>query len=271
VFPLGLKVLLGEAENSPVRKTSQHPESQASIADWLDFNGLTRETTLRLLALIEPADFVTDDEPKLQLHLDLTADEAWTLCADSMRVAFPNLKPEIEKIEAKTPKCLQPKGIKHPEPFTYDLGFPNLPFVSQHYSGRAKDLLMMAHEFGHAVQIVASWMSGEGQMPPVVRECCAFIAEQALLDVGPGNSDALLAGHRADSAVYFGKNRRALYQALEDASTPYQYEWNYLLARMMAAHLWEKKGREGMTELFRAGRDGGAVFANVIYQELEAA
>lgn len=271
MLPLGLKVLLGEAKNPPVSKVSQS-KRRATIADWLEFNGLSREAVLRQLALIEPLYGYALDISEAQSYLGLSADKAWALCAEAMRAAFPGLKPEIDQIEAGAPKCLKRKSIKHPEPFTYDLGFQKLPFVSLHYRGLAKDLLMMAHEFGHAVQIVASWQCGEGQMPPIARECCAFIAELALLGAWTKNPGVLLAGYRADSAVYFGANRGALLDALENISPPYRYEWNYPLARIMAAHLWEDKDREGMSELFRAGRNGGAVFTQKMASaELEAA
>ncbi len=269
MFPLGLKVLLGEVENPPVSEASR-PKHQATIADWLEFNGLTREAVLRQLALIEPLDGDAFDRSEVQPHLGLTADEAWALCAAVMRAAFPGLKPEIDKIETWAPKCLQPKSTKHSKPFTYDLGFQKLPFVSLHYQDRPADLLAMAHEFGHAVQIVASWQSGEGQMPPVARECCAFMAELALLNAQKGKAEVLLVCHQADDIAYFGENKAALEDAFFEDYSPYRYDWNYPLARQLAARLMKARGTDQAVAIFRAGQGGGQLIANVEAEGLAA-
>lgn len=261
MFPLGLKVLLGEAENPPVSKMSQ-PKRQVTIADWLKFNGLTRKAVLRQLALIKWVD--APDSSELQFHLGLTTDEAWALCAAAMRAAFPSLKSEIDKIEVEAPKCLQPKSTKHPKPFTYDLGFQTLPFVCLHYHDRPADLLVMTHEFGHALQIVASWQSGERQMPPVARECCAFIAELALLNAQKEKGEALLVCHQADSAGYFGENKAALESALFDDRSPYRYDWNYPLARQLAARLISAGGSNQAAAIFRAGQGGGHLLSKLM-------
>lgn len=263
MFPLGLRVLLGEAEYPPVSKMSQ-PKGQATISDWLEFNGLTREAVLRQLALIEPLDGDAFDKSEVQSHLGLMADEAWALCAAAMREAFPSLSSAIDQIEANAPKCLQPKNTKHPKPFTYDFGFQSLPFVSLHYLGRPADLLSMAHEFGHAVQIVASWPSRVGQMPPVARECCAFIAELVLLNAQKGKAEVLLVCHQADDVAYFGENKAALEDAFFDDHSPYRYDWNYPLARQLAARLMKARGTDLAVAIFRAGQGGGQLLAQLI-------
>lgn len=263
MLPLGLRVLLGEAENPPVSMMSQ-PNCRATISDWLDFNGLTREAVLRQLALIEPQDGAAFDRSEAQTQLGLTADEAWALCAASMRKTFPVMKQEIDHVETNVLKCLQPKSVKHPKPFTYDLGFQKLPFVSLHYQDRPADLLKMAHEFGHAMQIVASWQSGEKQMPPVARECCAFNAELALLNAQNEKVKALLACHQADSAVYFGEDKAALESALLVDRSPYRYCWNYPLARQFTARLINSRKTDHAVAIFRAGQGGGQLLAQLI-------
>ena len=264
MLPLGLKVLLGKAENPPVSKMSR-PKSQPTISDWLKFNGLTREAVLRQLALVERVD--APDNSELQIHLGLTADEAWALCAAAMRAVFPGLKPEIDQIEAGAPKCLQPKSIKHPEPFTYDLGFQKLPFVSLHYLDRPDDLLAMAHEFGHAVQIAASWQSGDEQMPPVARETCAFLGELAVILYSQNRFSCLPFAHRKADVNYFGDKTQELKTAIQGSLTPYRYGWNYPIARIVVRRIRLAPGQAAF--LFKAGRNGGQVLAELISGSLE--
>ena len=234
---------------------------QATISDWLKFNGLTRKAALRQLALIEPIDGSAFDKAEVQPRLGMRAKEAWTLCAEAMREVFPVLKPEIDQIEANAPKCLQPKNIKHPKPFTYDLGFQNLPFVSLHYQDRPADLLAVAHEFGHAVQIVASWRSREVQMPPVARECCAFMAELSLLTIQIERAEDLSVCHQMDDVLYLEESKTVLKSALLDDQSPYRYDWNYPLARQLAGQLMKAGETDQAAAIFRSGQDGGFLLA----------
>lgn len=266
MFPLGLKILLGEVERPPVSRVSKS-KRRATITEWLEFNKLTREAILRQLALIEPLDVDALDRSEFQLHLGLSVDEAWALCAESMRVAFPGLKAEIDKIEVEAPKCLPPKRTKHPKPFTYDLGFQRLPFVSLHYQDRPADLLAMAHEFGHALQIVASWKSGEGQMPPVARETCAFLGELAVIHHSQVRFPLLSFSHRKADTNYFDNKTQELKIAIQDGRAPYSYGWNYPIARLAARCVFCTPHQA--TRLFKSGKSGGQVFIELIGQSLE--
>lgn len=266
MLPLGLKILLGKVENPPVSRVSKS-KRQATIADWLEFNDLTCEIVLRQLALLEPLDGYAFDRSEVQPHLELTTDEAWALCAESMRVAFPDLKSGIDQIEVEAPKCLQPKSTKHPKPFTYDLGFLNLPFVSLHYKDRPADLLAMAHEFGHALQIVAAWESGEGQMPPVARETCAFLGEWAVIHHSQVQFPLLTSTHHRDDINYLGNKAQELKTAIQDGRAPYSYGWNYPIARLTARCVFCAPHQA--IRLFKSGKNGGQVFIELIGQSLE--
>jgi hypothetical protein len=251
VLALGLKILLGKAEKTP---QIQHPlaASRQKISDWLKFNGLSHETVLMQLSGIGPSKESGKHQGlRSQSCLGLAPEDAWALCAHSMRRACPVLAPVIDIIEADTPKCLRPKKKKHPQPFTYDLGFETLPFVSVHYQDRAADLLAMAHEFGHAVQIVSSWVNGEGQMPPIARECCAFIAEQAMVQFCEAQFEGLKSAYYADDKIYLGSNKASLEDALRNDAQPYQYIWNYPLARILAAQLFQTADNIELWKIFQ--------------------
>lgn len=267
MLPLDLKILLGEAE-LPAHERCSSPEQQETISDWLDVNSLANETVLHYLEVISSSKEAKQKRYSgPQLYLDLSADEAWALCAGAMRRYFPDLVAKIDKIEAETPKCLASRRTKHPKAFTYDLGFGDLPFVSLHYQGRAADFLAMAHEFGHALQIVASWENGEGQMSPVARECCAFMAELAVIRHCQDRFPTLIIAHSSDDAIYFGEHTDALEAALNDNRLPYQFDWNYPLARHFAVKLF----RAGETDhpcakhlIFQAAQHGGETLARCI-------
>lgn len=267
MLPLGLNILLGEVE-MPTRAEHTPRRGKATASDWLKLNGLTREIVLSQLTLIEQV-YVDDfDRSKVGSHLGLSADAAWALSAASMRAVFPSLAAEIDRVETETPKCLLPKRMKHSKPFTYDLGFQKLPFVSLHYKDRPADLLAMAHELGHAVQIAASWESGEGIMPPVARESCAFMGELAMLQHCQDRFPFLLSAHDADGSNYFGDRTRELELAVQDCKAPYQYGWNYPLARIAAERLILDPGQAD--RLFKAGKRGGKVFVELITGSSEA-
>jgi hypothetical protein len=263
MVPLELKILLGEAAVPP---QSERPQtlSMPTLRDWLTFNHLTSDIVARRLALItQPKPPHAAAAEAFASRLALSAEEAWSECAASLRAAFPDLAQDVATVEATARQCFQPKRAKHPKPFTYDLGQGECPFVSLHYQHRIADLLAMAHEFGHVVQIVASGRAEKAQMPPVARECCAFLAELALVRRGRAHFAGLMAAHLADDAVYFGENRQSLEDALGSPCRPYAYDWNYPLARHVAAHLFEHGTPHTAATLFRAGQGGGTLFASL--------
>jgi len=263
VLPLGLRILLGEADVPP-HKGDPTAKPAPSVVDWLDLNNLDRKTVRHHLDQIVTPCSPDKYELNGQSRLDLSSEEAWASCAKSLRSMLPDLSDVIEKVEKQTPRCLMPNIIKYPKPFTYDLGYHNLPFISLHYQGRKKDFLAMTHEFGHAVQIVASWESGEGQMPPVARECCAFIAELACVQALEPRTSGLGQSHHTDNTIYFGANKAELEQALLNETCPYQYDWNYPLARHFASQIFRKCASSQLSELFRSGLLGPTMLCELL-------
>lgn len=249
MWPLGLKILLGEVE-APSPASPPLGETRPTASDWLLVNALTPDQSLAVLREVE----VPETRAAPSAALGLSPDTAWALCADALRAAFPGLQPEIATVEWETPRCLSATRAKHAKAFTYDLGVGCPPFVSLRYRDHPSDLLAMAHEFGHALQIVASWRGDAGQMPPVARECCAFLAEQALLRHARGTLSGLTEAHRADDGIYLGRHKAALIAALGQPLCPYAYDWNYPLARIFAARMCRHPDTDG---LYRAGAAGG--------------
>lgn len=122
---------------------------------------------------------------------------------------------------------------------TIDHGLGAPPEVCIGWRGDAKDLISLAHEVAHAVQIQ---LSSGSPMPPVARETCAFLGELALIDDAQESNPALgaelLNVWNEENGVYLGRDRSKLRLALESSDTSYHYDLNYPLARAAAILLF---------------------------------
>jgi len=166
------------------------------------------------------------------------------LCAKSLTKFLPQLSQTIQRIENDAPKCLAPKKDKSQKPYTLDQGKSELPFVSCNYTGKVSDLITLAHEFAHAVQILASRESQTEEnafMPPLARECCAFWGEIALIDYVQQKDEKLYVllkkAWSNDNLKYLKADAEVLKQALENNDSGYSYNWNYPVARLYALML----------------------------------
>lgn len=64
-------------------------------------------------------------------------------------------------------------------PYTICQGSGQSPVILMDWHGQPEDLICLAHETAHALQML---LSKNELMPPVARETCVFIGEQLLLD-----------------------------------------------------------------------------------------
>lgn len=142
-------------------------------------------------------------------------------------------------------------------PHTEDFGSGQAPVITMEWTGSADDLMCLAHEVAHALQIM---MSGHELMPPVAREVCAFLGELALIahcrEHVPSLIDALSDVWHAENECYLGSDLDALSEALKDPETPYQYRLNYALARLAAVQLHRRGAGDWCRDLFSSGRLG---------------
>lgn len=139
-------------------------------------------------------------------------------------------------------------------PHTVDKGGANPPEVFLYWDGSPEDQICLAHEAGHALQLI---LSGGDFMPPVAREVCAFLAELAVISWADVHDPALAADLRhvwnGDSDLYLHDVRDELLAALADPTAQYQYRLNYPLARIAAVRLFQEQSREQLSGLFRSG------------------
>jgi hypothetical protein len=143
-------------------------------------------------------------------------------------------------------------------PHTIDHGTGQPPEIRMFWQGSAADLICLAHEVAHAVQLQ---LSAGSFMPPVARETCAFLGELALIDWARKTDTPLaaklLSVWQEENEAYFGEDCDLLRSALADPDASYTYRMNYPLARA-AAIVMHRSGADAQ-RLFRAGAEAMAL------------
>ena len=206
------------------------------LADWLSLHDFS-VTKIRGFLSQQRVSFdlecVRTDEQ--QASITLTASDCWSLVAEALRLKFPALRDEIETVKQGCEVNFD--ASKKNPPYTLDRG-DDFPYVSVSYRGCASDVICIAHEFGHAVQL---FLAGGKFLSPVLREQAAFISELALIDhLRNLNSEmtvCLVASWSQENKVYLVDNVKKLELALKDDGSPYDYCWNYPIARYCAIAL----------------------------------
>ncbi len=125
------------------------------------------------------------------------------------------------------------------------------PEIRMHWSGAFGDLVALAHEAAHALQIQ---LTKPHFVAPVIREACAFLGELALIDFVNARNPVLARNLAAvwgrESLVYFGDDAALLLAALCSPSAGYCYRMNYPLARAAAVCLYQKSDPAQTHSLF---------------------
>ena len=232
-----------------------HPQSrQHNLADWLDLHGLDHKTCFNLLDEISresskiPADRANVDPQ----FLSVDTDGAWTDIVSAMCRLLPDHQAMIDDTFLRSTKIAITGQGKSRKALTIDHGPAKYPTIMYNYSGEISDLLVVSHEFGHALQIRAS----EGIfMPPVMREVCAFIAEEAIFSsCSEENSDlaaSLQKYWQKSNQRYFGILAEKFRNSLGSSENIYDYSWNYPVARLLALRISSRFPRDSIWGVFR--------------------
>lgn len=231
-----------------------HPQAkQHNLGDWLDLHGLDHETCLHLLDEIrrESAKIPAYRNNPDQQSLSLDPDGVWTKITSAMCKFLPEHQNVIEETFQRSKKIAIAGQGKSRKALTIDHGPAEYPTIMYNYFGEISDLFVVAHEFGHALQIRAS----EGEfMPPVMREVCAFLSEGALLS-SCSSENAFLAEnllkywHRSNQR-YFGNLAIKLKCSLKNNDAIYEYGWNYPIARFLALRISANFSRDLVWSVF---------------------
>lgn len=214
---------------------------KATMADWLALHGVTAQVCRAVLDRAGPVaakgtDPIWPQDP----------DATWRLVADLLTPCFPEQTPQtddglIGQTWARTQTDFSGAKWGPNRAFTLHDDGAGRPLVVVYPKGRLSDLTTLAHEFGHAAQIVAC--AGVA-MPPVLREVCACLSEQLVLR-GLAMRDPARA--RVAQNWLAGRSlrqRQDLRAALDTPDAPYRYDWNHPLARAVVGGMAQMSAAE---------------------------
>ena len=238
------------------------------ISDWLALHELDPSICRQILhaAARQVGRLQADQEEPVPDRHEFDADLAWLSAADAMTAFFPAQRGIIDETRNKT---LKVQADRHDGPrraLTLDHGPGTHPTVVYTHSGMTSDLLLLGHEFAHALQIVAS---GGRFVTPIVREVCAFVGEIALLSHSQATGEAQFAElrrrYRKDDHKYLRLDGKDLDLALSSSRAPYRYSWNYPIARYLSTAIYDRCPPERIWLLFE-----GRMTVRQVIQELDA-
>jgi len=229
-------------------ETKQH-----NLRDWLDLHGLDHEMCLHLLGEIRRASaeipaYRNDPE---QQSLSIDPDHVWMQVTSAMCEFLPERQAIIAETFQRSKKIAIAGQGKSGKALTMDNGPNQYPTIMYNHVGEISDLFVVAHEFGHALQIVAC----EGQfMPPIMREVCAFLSEGAMLSsIADDNSifrENMLAYWVNSNRRYFGSLAINLQRSFKNDQVIYEYGWNYPIARFLALKILDNFSQNLMWEVY---------------------
>lgn len=230
----------------------------ALISDWLRFHGLSFDAVFDCIGSIESG--------HLRLDLDLRPEDegvaaksaSKTLDCALRTVIIPSFSAALCMEGGAVATLVQSIGwndVSADElPHTIGHGVGQPPEIRMSWQGSISDLMCLAHEVAHAVQLQ---LSAGSFMPPVARETCAFLGELALIDWARRTQTDLAAElllvWREENQRYFGGDCALLRAALGDAKSAYTYRMNYPLARAAAVMMW--RAGADLQRLFKAGSE----------------
>ncbi len=222
-----------------MEQQSRHTVNQHHMQDWLVLHDIQADKVIDLLATNPNSGPQAKHTTPDTTHIH--AQQAWALAAAALRSLWPTHSQLITDTEQH---CVTYFEQPCDAPHTLDKGSDHYPEVYLYYHGTGSDLLTMAHEFGHALQIVANQSHF---IPPVLRELAAFISELALIQYLDHQQPELAANletaQQDDNSRYLGTDLINLQQALQQdiaqsSPAPYSYCWNYPVARLLAKQLF---------------------------------
>lgn len=219
------------------------------MQDWLQLHGLTSQDCERLVSIDPPVSEPTTGEAPASWP---DGPGLWSLAAAALSAQLPEISEDIARTATQTAVNFAPDPARHPRPFAVYIAEKSTVYASCPLSQSARDMILVAHEFGHALQL---HLVADKGVPPILRETCAILAEelmlQALPDLAPdeaGPVGARLAAYRARD---LGPMRDDLLEALRNPTATYRYDWNYPPARSLALGLRGRREAGTMAALFR--------------------
>ena len=224
-----------------------------TLHSWLNAHEISRAQVLRAIAYVDRMlhceHGVANEANAGTLGVD--AADAWQVATSALCSQFPEHAPSIVLAQGGVEVNFEAKEQQYELPYTLDRRPKLPPLVAMEYSGSPADILCVAHEFAHAVQIQ---LSSQHSIVPILREVAAFIGELALLRFLEEEKSPIAKAVRSaffqENGAYLASDVAYLESALDDSSSPYNYRWNYPIARVLAVRLFELLPAEKLWQVF---------------------
>lgn len=222
-----------------------------SLSDWLSLHEVTAESIEQILkqaCRLRQANSLQESghDPAVQCAAD-----AWHIVKDALCEKFPAVVASIELAQSGIEKDIRSHALQDTPPFTLDRRPDSGPLVSLQYQGTCADLICLAHEFAHAIQIQ---LTTHQFINPILRELAAFIGEHALLShlksAESEISKSIDMSWQQENLAYLGTDVDSLLNKLDNEHAPYSYRWNYPIARILATRLHENQSAEKLWSIF---------------------
>lgn len=242
------------------------------VNDWLHLHDLHIDTVQDVLTKRKNSFELSQpcrEHPKSDISTHLTAENAWRLAAESLSRQLPNLKPEISQVAQGCKRNFY--ASSNNPPYTLIEEDSDFPTLSMSFNGSAADILCVAHEFGHALQL---YLAGGHFVPPMYREIAAFLAEHIFLEyieeIQPDLSIDIRVAWDLDNRIYFENDVRLLLEALKTPHiTKYNYRHNYPLARSIAENIIKTASTDDMSIIFCGNPEAIKMFVNAQLFDVE--
>ena len=231
------------------------------VEDWLQLHGLDTTLVQDVLAgfragALSPQPFPWPGETDATVRLPARGVCFADIVVPALASGFDDRTGTAEALQCIEFETFPADGPRIPH--TIDPGTGSPPAVVMGWDGRVDDLLCLAHECAHALQIR---LSDHDTMPPVAREACAFLGELLLVDHArrhdPALFGALLHTWTSENSTYLGTDLDALADAVADPGAAYRYRQNYPVARLASVQVFKGRTTHGLRSLFASG--GGAM------------
>lgn len=238
------------------------------LSDWLALHDLDRPLCERLLdaAARKIAREPIDHGELASEVCAFDREAAWLQVVEAMCAFFPSARSTIQFTFENTSRILVKEARHRRRAVTLNDAGNGYPLILYTYRGAASDWMVIAHEFGHALQAVAS----KGQfVAPATREVCAFVGEITLIShmriLGDNRLLRLQRVWARDDLKYLGPDREELESVLSRPASPYRYNWNYPIARYLSIEICQKMAREHVWAVFEGKIPLRAMLAKIGY------
>ena len=220
-----------------------------TLEDWLHLHNISAPIMLKYLKQIKvPLAPKRDISLPTKMPSRLSFNQALEWVTDGIQLYFPKHSLDFLKLISLIEYKKQGDSMDYPCVTFGGLG--TQPTVYCDFDGSPENVLILAHEYGHAIQFMAAQ---KDFIPPILRETFAFLIELIMVQHAKTKSNDFWTYLRweikQDNRVYFGRDLRALSSAILLPNFGYYYRANYTPARALAYRIFSRCDRSDALRL----------------------